>query len=99
MAEKLLDRSNVIAGLEQVCGEGMTECVAANMFDQACLARGFLYSALENRLMNMMAPLLPCAKFGIKFGDAKSHQIYTIVISAIKGKVGIGEGQSRTARS
>lgn len=42
IAQKLLDRANVIARFQEVCGEGMPGGVATGMFDHARIANNSL---------------------------------------------------------
>ena len=58
VAQQFLDCSDVVARLEQVRGERMAKCMAADMLDHAGLADGFLHGPLENGLVDMVATLL-----------------------------------------
>lgn len=58
VAEELLDRADVVAGLEQVRGEAVAESVAGGSF---CEARGLhrvAERALEDRLVEVVAAVL-----------------------------------------
>ena len=57
MTEKLLDRADVVSPLKQVRGEGMSGGVARGSLDQARLGGGISYRLLNERGIDIMAPL------------------------------------------
>ena len=59
--EQLLDCSNIIAGLEEMCGEGVTQGMGCDMLVDLCPASGFTDGFLDHRFMNMMAACDACA--------------------------------------
>jgi len=59
VAEKLLDRSDVIATLEQVNGEEMAEGVASGPLGQSRLQDRLPHGFLNERFIRVMAALLP----------------------------------------
>ena len=64
VAEKLLDRSDVIATPEQVSGEGMAEGVTCGPFRQACLYDRVSHSFLHQGFVNVMASLFMSLAIG-----------------------------------
>lgn len=57
VSKQFLDRSDVVAGLKQVCGKGMPERMASHALDEVCLAHRFLYCPLENCLVDVVPSL------------------------------------------
>ena len=57
VAEKLLNRSNVIPGLKKMRGERMPECMACHAFRNSCLVRGSFHGTGERARMHV--PSLP----------------------------------------
>ena len=55
MAEQFLDGPDVVALLQQVCGEGVTEGMAGGRLGNAGRANRVLYSPLEHRFVEMVA--------------------------------------------
>ena len=47
MSKKLLDRADVVAILEKVCGKGMAQCVATGLLVDPCPRHGFSDRPLE----------------------------------------------------
>jgi len=53
MAKQLLDRTDVVAGLEEMCRETMSQGVRADRLGNANLPCGIVNGALEYRLVEM----------------------------------------------
>ena len=51
VSQEFLDRTNVVAGLKQMCGKGMPEGMAADMFDHSGLTDSLLHRPLKNGLL------------------------------------------------
>jgi hypothetical protein len=60
MPQQFLDRSNIITILKQMSGEAVPKGVAGHVFGNTGLGHSFFYSPLEDRLVDMMAPLFLC---------------------------------------
>src|SRR5690606_27377677 len=58
VTEQFLDGAIVVAGLEEMGREGVTESVAGDWFAQACGLGGGAEAALHDRLVQMVAPKL-----------------------------------------
>ena len=58
VTQKLLDGANVVARFEQVGSEGVAEGVAADALGDAGLAYGVLDRPLQERFVEVVAPLL-----------------------------------------
>jgi hypothetical protein len=57
VAKELLDRADVMAALEEMGGERMSEGMTRDPLLQASLTAGTLYRALKDTLMKVMTPL------------------------------------------
>src|SRR3954471_11525386 len=67
VAEEFLDGADVVAGLEEMGGEGMAEGVATDWFGNLAELDGVADGALEDEFVEMRASLF----FGTRiFGDA-----------------------------
>jgi hypothetical protein len=58
VTEEFLDRADIVAVLEEVRGEAVSQAVAGGGFDDAGLKTGFTDRALKNRLMEMVSSTL-----------------------------------------
>ena len=58
VSEELLDRPDIVAGFEEVRGEGMAERVASRPGSQAGLDHSVADGSLDERFVNVVAPLL-----------------------------------------
>ena len=63
MAEQLLDGADVVAVLQQVGGEAVTEGMAGSVLDQPGSAHGVPEGALDRGLVEVMSP--DCAAFQV----------------------------------
>ena len=55
VAEEFLDGSDIVAGLEEVGGEGVAEGVGGDVFVDFCEAGGFLDGALNGGFVDVVA--------------------------------------------
>src|SRR5438552_17967420 len=60
VAQDLLDGADVVAALQKVSGEGVTESVTSHAFVDARSGGGAHDGALNDRFMQVMAALAPC---------------------------------------
>jgi len=58
MAQKLLNRSNIIPAFEQVSCEGMPESMACGPPLQSCVCDGISHGFLHQRFIYVMSPFL-----------------------------------------
>ena len=64
MAEELLDGADVVAGLEQVGGEGVAEGVAGGVLGDAGAPDGLLHGALDDGRVDVVTALVAGAAVG-----------------------------------
>jgi len=71
VAEEFLDRADVVAGFEEVGGEGVAQRVAACGLGDACVAHGGLDGALDDRLVQVVAVVLPGVAVAVEADGGK----------------------------
>lgn len=76
MAEQILDRANVVAGLQQVSGKRMPQIMASRMFGNARFSNGLIESALQCALTHAVS--LPASGDPIRRNGCRRKNIYPV---------------------
>ncbi len=62
VSEKFLDRTYIVARLQQMCGKRMSQGVAIDLLVNSRLASRLAHAFLQSVLMNMVPPDLAAAR-------------------------------------
>ena len=69
MAKELLDGTDVVASFKEVGGEGVAEGVAGCMLGDGCALNGIVECALDDSLVEVVAPGFACGLVGVATGS------------------------------